>query len=1782
MTSFPAFHKAQQVHMDNDRSSFAFSPELSQALSSQNLASFLPEVQASGATVSSLNDPTSTSNVAAKPAISKRMNARLQLAAALIEADNESQLIKAALYNLGRKQDGDSDIGPPPVPQPKLASQSAIFAPYRDGPTPVPYHQRVRAMSLASKIDAGLGADDVDNKRPSIDFLGVSLPTERRSSRAGSSVGLSVRQSRTESLLSGYAPERPASAMDASAKADVEELSDWGVEKFLSKEEREKIASGRRSRANSVAGIVTPFQGPSSARSDEDVIPGKRRMSTLSQGSNHDPSPGPGAALGAGRAQSDIISRPRGLSNGPDLSLLAKIKLYRERQENLPPSQWDGPGPTATKEEVLSHLTSPKKEKSSLNNDRTKPSSVLDGARPHSRSNSFSSSVMIRSESQGLSKNWDEIANDPSGTSTRHPQEDTSQPEKKLVEHYRTVSTNSIRRPLSTFGVTGDSWSDQDGKSENGDEASNPRSSKTSSVAFPAIQALSSATVIPSTDAPDGRNGDLDDEEERPTEIPRIAAPAPAPIPISDATSSLRLDEFGSVAGFKLASSDQLDSAFGGKRGSIIFGGERAGAVVEGNALEEEEMHPDGMAGIGSFSRSQSRRNSFMSTGLLQPWSAPGSQPGSGPPSRPGTPGFRVGDWDTPILARGAVFPEDPFAALPLGPSPFPVTNSPGPKLVDLPTTRPATPGTPGAKLRPKSMANLTTKQLQEIAKGAAFPEHYGIGGYAAEYEEVDPATEAAGRLELPALDDDILSGSGSMLALGNLARAEDGKPARIILGSLPTSENTEPDLSSADWGKNKKKWFKGSRLSIIGLDKVEKGEKGQKENDGAKTALKEEEKPASAVDDAKSSRPSVDILDSYAEEPVSDVFKDVAGANYPDVDDEYISPPRKGPLRPRGLDNRMPKTLVMPQPLQGTPLAPKTRLIEPTALPSSTRRQSGLYVPDGFVLHGRGGLPPMKGLQVQGASGPRPLFMAPGGDKKHERVVSEFEFDPQGKRIVQIPAAAPSGIGRRAAQPTTALFRNQLVQHEEEKEGWGWEMGTDAERVFQTAGGESDSDDVPLASVKKQKRAAKKAAKKALKEKKARKKARRERRAKRAQAEREGKSYESMGVSELSPDEDLDLSEDTEESEESTESETDESIISEDEKRWIDDQKPAGKLFGKSLLDVAEERKVKIKTKQRFYGQVDLEAVQRVESLAAARSTLGVPGADNDAASIAQSAGGRSFRENPIGTNDTRERMQATFGEDLIWSREMAKRREEEAREAEEREILRLAEEEFKREEEERKKRKKEKSLFRKKRSGKSGSQADGERSKDASVDESPGAGTDVQTTNDATFVRSKTPVKAPTIDLNLNFGDENDAEGDDEVEGDGTLSRVGRKKRQGPSEAAAEWFAKSSDEEDSDESTDSEDEAERRKAALARARLSRSLGGIGDSKLLAAAIMADAEAEARGLAPKAEEDSSDDDRPLIQLKRSSGARGANSGIADYRLGGGAGVEESSDEELPLAAIKAKRKKESEMLGKLDIDFSGGDVNKSPSKMGSTATQIPSFNFEDSLGRKDLQVEESDSDEDLPLGIRHPNGAATLKASRKADQGSEGSEDEDDKPLGAAHPQAAIIAEQAALIRQLQAEKEAMKTPMMGMPQPWNSFNVGYMNPAPQPQSVLGFGNLGASQSLMGFGGMTNPAAAAAPMAGGVDGPVINLNTPSPILPAAGAASTDMMPIQINNNPGGASMIPNPIAAMAMLDPKTTHINNWRSQVPPDATANNTPSANNSANQTPNGTGPNSLIASS
>ncbi|KAN0064297.1 hypothetical protein ACQY0O_002488 [Thecaphora frezii] len=1796
--AFPAFEKAQNEHMGFDRSRNSFSASIFESLDGPQ-PSLTTGSSSDPAKFGGGSQQASAAASAAKPRISKRTNARLQLAAALVEADNERILQQAQAWSAQQRGETADGVRPPPPPEPKLASQSAIFTPFREGSAPISsYH--ARTQSNASRLDAAN-----HSRGPSVDFLGVALPTEVRARSRNGSYAASV-------LSGGSAARRPSEMVRAASEAGGigggtapsiadtagdDALVNWGVDKFLSKEEREKVAMEKRARTNSISSAAImerrqSLQPPSAADAGLD------------------------APAGVSKAQSEIIAASGASSSlNSRTELLARIKLYRERQENLPPSEWSGPSPQASKGEVADHLiatSSSAEQKATLHEARQSVSSVdnsatatsvLNRPRPHSRSASLSSNHLVSMANQSSS---DKAATPTPASASALAEmagvhDEEALPTSKSVEHLKTVNTRRSHRHLSIFGVTGDNWSDQDHNSDHDEPATQPVA----------------ATAPASTE-----------QQQQSSDAEPSAAPAPSAttVPSSSTTATAKRNSFvfpppTPPAPFALATSDQLEEAFGRRKSAIL-------QQMEGSTLAEDGEEVD-MAGIGSYSRSQSRRNSLMVTTMMPPAE---SGPYTPPlvPSRPGTPSARRG--------IGKLVPEDPFGDLPLDPDPYAAgfvaaaAGAASPLL--RPTAFPTSPqlgawpdpdraAADAARRARRNTAALSTKQLQALARDTTFPEHFGIGGglhnLAALGGAKDDDEPERALNEDPDFDAPTISAEGlaDQLSFG----FDASRPIQLGGG--------EPDLSSANWGKPKKKWFRASRISMLGG-----GDRRSKAFDDAATESKagktdkaystagvdatsdrgdaaasdDDDDLNNAVDNDGDDRPlglRRDVSEAYANEPVSEVFDDLKHGS-DDVDDDYISPPRKGPLRPRGLEARLPKTLIMPQPLQGTRMAPKLRLTAALADDAAAdRRQSGLYVPEGFVLHDGKGLPPMRSLQVNSANGPRPMFASAGGDQRHEELVSDIKT-VEVTRTLRVPAAAPRGIGRRAAAPTTALFRNQLVQNEDEKEGWGWELGTRADettldRAIGTGGASDSDEEVPLADLKKRGRAAKRAAKKLAKAKRKRKQARRERRAKREQAAREGRPLEDFGVGELSPDEDLDLSSTTTASSEESEYESDDfGWDSDDERRWIDESKPAGKLYGKSLLDIAEERNQQRKTKARFYGQTQLEEEEQ------GAAGLLAPGGGDDAASVAPSVA-RSFRDNPLGYNDTRERMEAAFGTDTLWAREMAKRREDEAREKEEAEIRRLAEIEFQREEEERKQRKKEKRLFRSDKSKKPERKGPGPGGRGAanngrldvgataSASASPN-GSDIALVSP---IRSRTPIDAPVIELDLG------------LDGPGSTKR--RQKNKGANSAAAEWFVESSDEEDDeDDESSSDDEATRRRQALQRVRQSRLLTKSAEVQSLSAELAKHGIALNKTGDGNANDNgsSSDDNVPLVRIKKAAADRRASMapsvqlngfGLPGTGGGGGGGDDSSSEEELTLAAIRARRQQASTDMGKLDLDFSwsGGDKANSSRSSGAVSLSSPHMSRDPSPGRTDGQRlpgsslsqelssiwgmaaankesggavaaadDDDDSDEDVPLGMRHPNGLEALQAAR-------GSDDEDDKPLGAAHPQAAIIAEQAALIRQLQAENEQAR--MSSLPLPWPAMGgaIG-MGPGMMGMGMPPIGMPLMGMPSMGMSSLGMPPMGMGPMGMGRPGSVLGLPPPHQPSPASGLPATSgggfpalnvdaASPLTVT---GYLPSLGGPEAAMAgmptgmpagmpamMLDPKASTIHNWRTQVPSDAT---------------------------
>ncbi|CAO1630751.1 unnamed protein product [Parajaminaea phylloscopi] len=1697
-----------------------------------------------------------------RPKITKKQNARMQLAAALIEADNDSleeRARRAAALAAQVASEGPDDEPvplPPPPPQPKLASESVIFAPFRisDDDAPAgPSVTTARARSI---------------QRPtSRDFLGVSLPGEgqqrsgsptvqtdhlrnrsvtssRRSEHfAGPSSrpGTALSLVRTQSALSR--PDSPGgrsqqSRLDSARVStiygghedpqgdddDEAELDEWGLDKFLSSEARRKISEKRHDRQRALStpnGALDLQDDPADRFPTNGPRDRLRRDSELSTQSlaKLRRSPSPAGSLSGSivkRAKSDIVAPGGSSDRSTTLDLLARIKLYRERQENLPPSQW-GPDVAGSDTAVetarppttlgVSELNEGVEEIARADSPLTRPPSVA-----QSQSGVY-----------------------PSTGGFHFPPLDVEVREGRVKQRPPVLTPEEVddglHRRESSKGYLGDSWSEQ------GSELSHATSgSKLRNISGNRFSAL------------------------------------PTPLePTAEESFSVGADE-----------------------------------------TVRDLPRSESMAGVGSFQkRQQFDRIDETSTGQRQQDGGEGHRriPTSPLVPRPLTPGTPKALTALTDLNRLADVDCDVYAPFPLGPSRYPTINpspsdaalyDPSPQQFNnwmsphpvrsLPSSGEL--AVPGAGLQAegspvmRSNAGLSTRQLQALARQSAFPEHYGIitPMLLSEKEEEEArqreieeavASGAYGYEELARVNSIPTDGWVPERTPGLFSKAF--KSSKIGLFSLEglkaDIEKSEPDLSSARWGKKRRKSlgtsFARIDSSLVGRDT------------GAEQSL--EAQASNAISARPDGNEFQDDEMAALEEPQ---WPAVSGR-------EDQTETQAAPLKRKGIEAFLPEILIMPALLEGSAAQPRSRLSEQEQAPmtpeKSSRRQSGLYVPDGFVLHSGKSLPPIQRTTEGGRS--RLAFV--------------------------YPAAAPEGIGRRAMMSSTALFRNQLVQHEEEREGWGWEVSTAARLdVVEEAG-----EEVP-APTKRQLRKAQKAASKEAKARYKRKRARALRRRRRAEAVRDGKKCTDYGVPEESPAEDLSLTEDSEgDLTDSDEDGTDDGISwhSEDEKRWVDESKPAGKLFGKSLMDVAEEKRLQRTTNRRFYGQQELQEMDDNEK---AEALLGAGHAMDGRSVLAPSTAARSFADNPVGYNDTRERMQAAFGHDVNWAREMQKRREIEAQEAE---IRRLAEEEYARELAEKQKRKEAKlrsrGLFKKGRKHAkdshhpAGQDTPGRVEADMSLGsqqtdslntepidaigpaDRPGVPQDTGSVDD--HMRSQTPIEPPQLEIPL-------------------PSTSGPMQRRAGHLGVDEWLLPSSDESDSDSQSD----ASLRKRAYERARLSRSMGAGGMSelpKLQVAGVEADssdddhvplsqlkrsplATSKQNVVQNKAFPDSSDEDEglTLADLKRLSLAKRA-SGLhqgAVPRLN--LLAEESSDEEVSLAQLKSKRLQSRQSLALSAFGgLNGASGAPAEASMSETLGQQPQ--------------EQSDSDEDRPLGLRQGAAAALAEAleaqkqalreqrrqSRKAQktvstafdrvpdsvedpvQGEESdankgddpssSSSDEDRPLGAAHPQAAIIARQAAMIKKLQAEAEHNRMhlqqpfaspfphspsgpfgPSMGMTTPMmpSSHHMSMMFPPQASSLAFPLGGSASFSQLMPpepslFNGFSGAPAMSASM-GGPDAQVPMIALASPSLHQGDAMA---LPPHAMTGAGTPLLADAPSVFLA---PKEQTIDRWRNAVLP------------------------------
>ncbi|WFD25944.1 hypothetical protein MNAN1_000917 [Malassezia nana] len=224
---------------------------------------------------------------------------------------------------------------------------------------------------------------------------------------------------------------------------------------------------------------------------------------------------------------------------------------------------------------------------------------------------------------------------------------------------------------------------------------------------------------------------------------------------------------------------------------------------------------------------------------------------------------------------------------------------------------------------------------------------------------------------------------------------------------------------------------------------------------------------------------------------------------------------------------------------------------------------------------------PPLQELPVKT---PGDTFYVPRGafSFRHGVVVPTLSSKGDAYGPIQVPL----GMGRRVLYPSTALFRNVLVTRDYEQEGWGWDRYTSSAKYFDGINADDDDsdDELPLMDVRIHHRESYLMQKRMSRERRRQRRARLERRRLRALAREKGKPASVYGVTEESTEGEFS---DTASDDGFSSDETDPELP------WVDDLRPAGKLYGKSLMGTAEAEKKQRESEIRFYGQVMAEEAQ-------------------------------------------------------------------------------------------------------------------------------------------------------------------------------------------------------------------------------------------------------------------------------------------------------------------------------------------------------------------------------------------------------------------------------------------------------------------------------------------------------------------------------------------------------------------------------------------------------------
>lgn len=1034
--------------------------------------------------------------------LSKRVNARLQLAAALIEADNEyvealhaaeeerRAAHEASLANLPLGLHAEVQLREPFLPRPlppiKLASDSAIFLPFRDDEAA---HQALaraqaraaeiaeaHAASLANHLSAppppllaGLPSQHVSSPPASSpNLLGVDLPSEHRphsqqhrrsflsalsDTHADPGTAHSLLQPESRDHLSAY-DQRTSQAPGAGHEDDEEEdaLSAWGVDKFLSADERQKTQKARQHRlmrnrslsveASSAVSLRSPREDGSVLSHTSSRLHPRSSLDGLDQARSD-------ATAREGGAESEEELADRGAMSDTELEYSSRPSHFRQSRSSASSQRSRTPDP-----QLMARIAAYRQE-------ATTPSGMQT---PHE--------LVPEPEHGPLASPLPKSDQGPDEALGRAPGVSTPSTEVQTLPSLAGPAERTEDNRQSVQALTGSQWHE----------------------------------------SRDGHTDFASEQDQNSLFVPR-SRPA-----------SMGADSF-----FGLQLPTQGQEREQGQEGPHEHRQEYAqDALLQGHVGEGQyqEDHGNDLAGVGALGAAHAA--------MLR-----------GPMTRSSTAMRLASGSHYPVpLAREGPVPGDPFAewnATDAGRFPTNLDanagsddedNAPlGLRFAQRANTMERQQSNTRGSL---PMDGLTTRQLQILARGGTLPEYN-------EETQFD-SSENVGRTNLLEPEED----------------ADQSKSGNKLFGRKKRSAQLDPEMGDAETKQRR------SRFGISKGNKSARKDGGQ--HDDVPDALNEEEE-----------------------------------YDYDETTGQWHKRKHEGLLTRRGVDARLPRQLTLPEPLvndthlvqllppgmrqvqlQRQLVAQERAQIAELSMEDPQKARSkgrGLHVPPGFVLHDGQGLPPVRFLTVEAAAARTHLRDLRTRDpaeraknrelartrllERHkdadENIDAFLRSDRAAEIVVPIPADAPPTLQERAATATTALFRNHLVHDPADQDGWGWDSQALAESTILDATDEAERRQARFKISARQKRKMEKA-------KRARRKERRRRRRARDEITEAGGVWEGGAISsDSSPDE----------WESAHDSDSDSSLLSEESEpeRWVDEGPAAGTLYGKSLLDLAEQR---------------------------------------------------------------------------------------------------------------------------------------------------------------------------------------------------------------------------------------------------------------------------------------------------------------------------------------------------------------------------------------------------------------------------------------------------------------------------------------------------------------------------------------------------------------------------------------------------------------------------------